>query len=63
MKGKWKVIHNPMIGYIVARVKNTDEAVHSGNLEYYGDYSDDKSERQAVADELNTACGKQRKRM
>ena len=55
MKGKWKVIYNPMIGYIVARVKNTDEAVHSGNLEYYGDYSDDKSERQAVADELNTA--------
>lgn len=54
MKGKWKVIRNPMIGYIVARVKNTDEAVHSGNLEYYGDYSDDKAERQAVADELNT---------
>lgn len=54
MKGKWKVISNPMIGYIVARVKNTDEAVHSGNLEYYGDYSDDKAERQAVADELNT---------
>lgn len=53
MKGKWKVISNPMGGYIVARVKNTEETVHSGNLEYYGDYSDDKAERQAVADELN----------
>ena len=53
MKGKWKVIRNPMVGYIVARVKNTEEIVHSGNLEYYGEYSDDKSERQAVADELN----------
>lgn len=53
MKGKWKVIRNPMAGYIVARVKNTEEIVHSGNLEYYGEYSDDKSERQAVADELN----------
>lgn len=42
-----------MAGYIVARVKNTEETVHSGNLEYYGEYSDDKSERQAVADELN----------
>lgn len=37
----------------MARVKNTEETVHSGNLEYYGEYSDDKSERQAVADELN----------
>ena len=53
MKGKWKVIRNPMGGYIVARVKNTEEIVHSGNLEYYGEYSDDKSERQAVADKLN----------
>lgn len=53
MKGKWKVINNPMGGYIVARVKNTEETVHSGNLEYYGEYSDNKSERQAVANELN----------
>lgn len=42
-----------MVGYIVARVKNTEEAVHSGNLEYYGEYSDNKAERQTVADELN----------
>lgn len=42
-----------MVGYIVARVKNTEEAVHSGNLGYYGEYSDNKAERQTVADELN----------
>ena len=53
MKGKWKVIRNPMIGYIVARVRDMDNPVHSGNLEYFGEYSDDKAERQAVADELN----------
>lgn len=53
MKGEWKVIRNPMIGYIIARARNTEEAVHSGNLEYYGEYSDNKAERQTVADELN----------
>lgn len=53
MTGKWKVVHNPMAGYIVARVRDIEKTVHSGNLEYYGEYSDDKAERQAVADELN----------
>lgn len=51
--GKWKVIYNPFAGYIVARVKDTGEIVHSGNLEFYGEYSDDKAERQATADLLN----------
>ena len=51
--GKWKIIYNPFAGYIVARVKDTGEIVHSGNLEFYGEYSDDKADRQAVADELN----------
>ena len=53
MKGKWKVIRNPVAGYIVARVRDINAAVHSGNLEYYGEYSDDKVGMQAVADELN----------
>ena len=53
MKGKWKVIYNPMVGYIVARVRNVNETAHSGNLEYYGDWSDNKSEQQAIADKLN----------
>ena len=47
-----------MIGYIVARVRDTEEVVHSGNLEYYGEYSDDEAERQAVADGLNAKEGK-----
>ena len=53
MIGKWKVIYNPVAGYIVARVKDTGEIVHSGNLEFCGEYSDDKADRQTVADELN----------
>ena len=54
MKGKWKVIYNPMGGYIVARVRDIDNPVHSGNLEYYGEYSDNKAELQAIADKLNS---------
>ena len=54
MKGKWKVIHNPMAGYIVARVRDIDNPVHSGNLEYYGEYSGNKAELQAIADKLNS---------
>ena len=37
MTGKWKVVHNPMAGYIVARVRDIEKTVHSGNLEYYGE--------------------------
>jgi len=53
MKGKWYVLNNPVAGYIVARVKDTSKVVHSGNLEYHGEYSDNKSECQRMADELN----------
>lgn len=53
MTGKWKVVYNPMTGYIVARVRDIEKAVHDGNLEYYGDFSDSKDELQAIADELN----------
>ena len=53
MKGKWYVMKNPMAGYIVARVQDTSKIVHSGNLEYFGEYSADKAGRQAVADRLN----------
>ncbi len=54
MKSEWKVMHNPMAGYIVARVRDIEKTVHSGNLEYYGDYSDSRAEKQALAEELNT---------
>ena len=53
MKGKWFVMKNPMAGYIVARMKDLNEIMHSGNLEYHGEYSDDKEKCQIVADELN----------
>ena len=53
MNKEWFVMKNPMAGYIVARVKNPNEVVHSGNLEYYGNYMDDKAECQRIADELN----------
>ena len=43
MKGKWKVLNNPMAGYIVARAKDISKPMHSGNLEFYGDYSKDKA--------------------
>lgn len=53
MKGKWFVMSNPMAGYIVARVRDTSKVVHSGNLEYHGEYNEDKAECQRIADELN----------
>ena len=43
-----------MAWYIVARVRDIEKTVHSGNLEYYGDYSDSRAEKQALAEELNT---------
>ena len=54
MTGKWFVLNNPMAGYIVARLRNTAEIMNSGNLEYYGKYSDDKAELQETADKLNS---------
>lgn len=57
MKSKWRVNYNPMAGYIVVRTRNTDEIVHSGNLEYFGEYMDDKAECQRIADELNAKEG------
>ena len=53
MKGQWYVMYNPNGGYIVVRVRDVNKVVHSGNLEYFGNYSDDKSVCQRVADELN----------
>lgn len=57
MKGKWKVIFNPTVGYIVARLRDTSRPMHSGNLEYYGEYSDSRKELERVANELNNKEG------
>lgn len=56
MKGKWQVQCNPINGkylYIAYRVLNTSELVHSGNIETYGKYSEDKREIQKLVDKLN----------
>lgn len=57
MASKWFVSYNPMVGYIVARVRDVNKVVHSGNLEYYGGYSDDKADCERIADELNQKEG------
>ena len=53
MKSDWYVMHNPMGGYIAARVRDTSEVVHSGNLEFSGEYSGDKSKVEKLVEELN----------
>ncbi len=55
MIGRWKVFRNPDVGYIVGRVRDTTKPMHSGNVEYYGEYGEDKAEKKAIADELNKA--------
>ncbi len=51
MKGIWKVIYNPTVGYTVARLRDTSRPMHSGNVEY----CDNREELERVADELNNA--------
>lgn len=29
---KWKVLYNPMAGYMVYKIKREDEPMHSGNI-------------------------------
>lgn len=53
MKSLWHVVHNPMIGYVIVRLKDINEPIHEGNLEYWGEYSDDKEGLERKADELN----------
>lgn len=51
---KWRTFNNPMLGYMVGRVIDDNEPIHSGNIEYYGDYiGETKTEAQEVADRLN----------
>ena len=54
--GKWKVFSNPICGekfYRVGRVIDTDKPVHSGNIEYAGDYNRDKEACEKIAAVLN----------
>lgn len=54
MKSEWKVSYNPMGGYIAYRIRNTSMVDHSGNREYYGNYSDDKKAVEEIVKKLNT---------
>lgn len=54
--GKWKVFSNPICGekfYRVGRIIDTDKPVHSGNIEYAGDYNRDKEACEKIAAVLN----------
>ncbi|MCI9597906.1 MAG: hypothetical protein HFE75_11555 [Firmicutes bacterium] len=57
MKGPWEVISNPVGGtmlYGVARLRNTKEVKHSGNLEFYPcGYRKDRKEAEKIVDGLN----------
>lgn len=54
MKSEWRVSYNPMVGYIAYRLRNTEAIDHSGNREYYGEYSEDEKEIQEIVDKLNS---------
>ncbi len=59
-KGPWKVQSNRINGeclYIPYRILNTDEVVHSGNIEHYGKYTPDEHEAERLVEELNRKEG------
>ncbi len=51
--GKWHVLHNPMAGYIAAKVIDDTKPVHSGNLMFAGEYTENKREAEIIAEEMN----------
>lgn len=56
MKGKWGVIKNIATGdtpYIVGRLLDIKKPMHSGNIEYHGEYSADRAAVEAEAERLN----------
>ena len=56
-KSEWKVQSNYIAGegtrYIAMRVLDTNEVVHSGNVEHYGEYSTDREEICRLVERLN----------
>ena len=55
-KGKWKVLSQPINGikfYIVGRQLDESKPLHSGNVEYYDGYSENRVAKQIRADHLN----------
>lgn len=57
MKSEWYVQRNPVAGqdlFIACRVRDISKTVHSGNLEHYGQYSEDRQQVQEIVDKLNS---------
>ena len=57
MKSKWKVMNQfiPGVGevYRAYRLLDTKQPMHSGNVEFYGDYSEDRDEVEETVERLN----------
>lgn len=53
---EWKVMSNRIDGkklYIAYRIIDTSAPMHSGNIETYGEYSEDERAIEQLVDELN----------
>ena len=56
----WKVTTNCIDGefmYAVCRIKNPNEPMHSGNLEFATSYMTNKQEAERIAENLNKTQG------
>lgn len=57
-KGKWCAMANVIGGkmkYIAGRILNEDEPLHSGNIEHFGEYTEDEDAVCEIAEALNKA--------
>jgi hypothetical protein len=57
-KGKWCAMANIIGGkmkYIAGRILNEDEPLHSGNIEHFGEYTEDEAAVCEIAEILNKA--------
>ena len=50
---EWFIIYNLNAGYIAARKKREDEPIHSGNLEFSGNYEKDEENVKELVKKLN----------
>lgn len=60
MAGKWRVLGNYICGtemYLVGRKLREGEPLHSGNVEYAGELTEDKEAAYALAKQLNEKEG------
>lgn len=58
MSGEWKVFTNIINGrelHIVGRKKDTGDPLHSGNVEYVYDYTENRDEAERLCAEMNRA--------